>query len=384
MWKGLEAELEGRGYDCEFLTSGSHPDEAFLHKLILEHGFDSKKCVTNLNTSEGLVEKIGSYDAIVACRLHPSIIAYSLQVPTVGIVWNNKVTSFYENIGYPERVVTVDKISAKLIADRLELAMESGVRHDTKFLMSCYEHLFEGIKNILARESNAEAFSFDELVLRFPKYSGSDLAEKISWKIARTYNSYNKALTVSRDRAADIQARKIQYSELLKKYNDLSVKLNNVYELLRQATGFIPVDELGADIKNQKFPIYYNIGRKTRSLENNVASNYRKEMGQIVIRPNSLELIPVNNIIRNDGSATVHDNVFRVQGYRFCGWRLRVAVGEARFLLLENGEYVSKTEYNAKTHGACRIFAPGEKFPIQNLYGVANCVAEAVWAPADK
>jgi polysaccharide pyruvyl transferase WcaK-like protein len=58
--------------------------------------------------------------------LHANIISYALNVPSIGLVWNDKLTLFGEDIGYPERFFEYDKFNAKKIVDALVFAAEQG------------------------------------------------------------------------------------------------------------------------------------------------------------------------------------------------------------------------------------------------------------------
>ena len=150
LWVDLACRLEQEGYDYEFVTSGHFSDEAVLDYLIREFDIDAKKCIFNVNSPEKLVSQISSYDAVVSTRLHPSIVSYSLGVPSVGIEWNFKVPHFYDSIGYSKRVLTVEGISAEMIINNLKDCIDEGITRNEKFMMTVYNTLFEGIKNIVA------------------------------------------------------------------------------------------------------------------------------------------------------------------------------------------------------------------------------------------
>lgn len=135
--------------------------------------------------------------------------------------------------------------------------------------------------------------------------------------------------------------------------------------------------------KNQEFPLFYNIGKKAKSLTDNLSSQYNENMGKLFIRPNSLEFLPVDSKIKNDGSAKLHDNIFKINGFRFKGWRLRVKVENRNFLMLENGTFIDRNEYRKEKHGSCKIFHSGEPMPVINLNCIKNCVAEAQWDSLD-
>ncbi len=221
LWKDLAVTLESRGYDYEFLTSGHFGDEAFLYNLIQKYGIPVNKCVTNLNLPEALLEKLSSYDGVISCRLHPSIISFSLGIPSIGLEWNNKVGKFYENIGYPERVIQVADLNAENVADRLEQAMSEGIKKDTDYLLSVYTTLFAGIKNACYPDSDAVCYTYDELLLNLPPASATsknEASEKIKRKFRRTYLKYNEVsakLIQEKAKTAELNAQVMELLENL-------------------------------------------------------------------------------------------------------------------------------------------------------------------------
>ncbi|MDO5410025.1 MAG: polysaccharide pyruvyl transferase family protein [Lachnospiraceae bacterium] len=196
LWKSLAADLTEKGYNYEFLTSGHFGDEAFLDYLIREHGINIKKCVFNINSPEILIRKISSYDAVISCRLHPSIISFALDVPSVGIVWNSKVNGFYESIGYGDRIIDINGITSTKIIEKVESAIEQGINKDIDYLASVYNAMFYGFQKILRPEhSEFLPYSYEELLQNIPPYSGTtagEQGEKLKRKFRRIYSTYNE------------------------------------------------------------------------------------------------------------------------------------------------------------------------------------------------
>lgn len=360
LWRELADVFEKRGYDYEFLTSGHFYDETFLHRLTLEYGLKREKCVLYMNTPEDLIEKLSSYAGVVTCRLHPSIIAYSLKVPSVGLVWNNKVKGFYESIGYPERIISVENMEADFIADRLEEAINDGVQRDPDFLMSNYRYLFDAIKNTFCPSENMVPYSYPELISHLPQYTGSDLESKMANKFSRIYVGFNSN--------SDTKSRYIkQAKELKKKLEVLQDKYN---ELL--------VD------KKLQFKIFYNIGKVCNTVEDHLNANYNEKIGKVLVRTKSIELLPAQNIIENNGTYKCMDNIFSFKGLRFKGWRLRAMINDKQFLMLEDGTYVERKDYDLKKCGPFRLFKPHEGIPIIQLDKVNVIVFEAVWEKGEE
>lgn len=197
LWVSLADRLKQSGYDYEFLTSGHFADEAFIDYLIRECGISQNKCVFNMNSPEKLLEKISSCDAVVSCRLHPSIISYALDVPSLGLIWNPKVKGFYDSIGYGDRAIEVNReITADRILDKIKQIITEGIQKDEEFLTSVYRSLFFGVRNALHLTKSPDSpYSYGELFEKLPPYNivpAKEEEERLQRKFRRTYQMYNK------------------------------------------------------------------------------------------------------------------------------------------------------------------------------------------------
>ena len=193
-WSGLLKEFEKRGYDCEIITNGHFGDEAFMDRLVREYGVPGNKTIFNINKLEDMTEHLSTYDGIVSCRLHPSIVSYSMGIPSVGLLWNMKVQGFYDSIGYGNRVIPAEEITVEHVADELEKAMAEGVNHDREFQMTVYETLFEGIRDILGK-TDKKVYSYEELIKNIPPFKGTSENEaglKLERKMRRAYDGFNQ------------------------------------------------------------------------------------------------------------------------------------------------------------------------------------------------
>lgn len=75
------------------------------------------------SSPQSLVEIISSFDAIIATRLHSCIVAYSLNIPAIGLVWNDKLSFWGNNIGVPDNYITIENFTSPYIIDKLEKAV---------------------------------------------------------------------------------------------------------------------------------------------------------------------------------------------------------------------------------------------------------------------
>ncbi len=128
MYTGLIAELEKRGYEWQLFTNGLLGEYRFgirilkmLHKSVRRHiGF-------HILSARSLVKKISGFRAVIAARMHANIIATSLDIPSVGLVWNDKMNLFAQMIGCEHRYPDVERIKdASYVVDVMELAIKEG------------------------------------------------------------------------------------------------------------------------------------------------------------------------------------------------------------------------------------------------------------------
>ncbi len=359
-WKNLVKELESRNFDYELLTSGSHADELYLDKLTMEYGFKGAKCACGLNTSEELISRLDSYDGVISCRLHPSIISYSMNIPSVGLVWNKKVPLFYQSVGYGDRVLSVEEMLPKNIVDKLERAIADGVTHNTDFLMSVYKNLFECIKELFKPDSEEHAYDYPTLRDALSIYAGSDYPYRIKTKMARIYRTTNQFMKM-RDELKQI---KLQRQEFVKKYEALHQKVPNDTEIQE-------------DIRKQSFTLFYNIQKKEAGL--NPFEKADLSAGTVFERKNSYEYRIKSNIINNGKTVFLPVMAKPKIGYSFAGYRLRASLYGCNFVLLKNGKWIASEAYKKADNGDFALFQPGELIPIVDLNFISALIAVIVW-----
>ncbi|EJC6992313.1 polysaccharide pyruvyl transferase family protein [Vibrio parahaemolyticus] len=124
LYASLILELEAREQSYQLFTNGLKSDVDILEDL--ETYLGKQLNVIEPQTPRELVELISTFKCTIAARLHACIISYSLTVPVVGLVWNNKVKMFGECIGYPERFFSHQDFDANEIIDRLTLSVTEG------------------------------------------------------------------------------------------------------------------------------------------------------------------------------------------------------------------------------------------------------------------
>lgn len=131
MWKGIVGELTARGYRWKLFVNGLRSDYDFAIEVLEYMGLASQASqflAPRPITGSELAGTVASFAGVIACRMHANIIAYSLGVPSVGLVWNDKMVFWGERIGYPERFLSSGQFEPGLIVQRLADSIAQGVR----------------------------------------------------------------------------------------------------------------------------------------------------------------------------------------------------------------------------------------------------------------
>ncbi len=95
MWLGVLRRCQQEQIDVCLFTNGSTEDNQFLnviYKKAKEDNLDVKEIYKPTSPKE-LVEIISQMQTVVSYRLHANIISFALGIPTVGLIWDNKVRS---------------------------------------------------------------------------------------------------------------------------------------------------------------------------------------------------------------------------------------------------------------------------------------------------
>ena len=128
-WQNLVRELDRRGEKWQFFTNGDPVDVAYAREVLASmpecRGREAVLLHSRDTEPEGLVRTIAGYRSIISFRLHSHILATSLDVPSVAMVWDEKLPAFFKKIGHPERCFRVDS-GPVAVLDALKRAEREG------------------------------------------------------------------------------------------------------------------------------------------------------------------------------------------------------------------------------------------------------------------
>lgn len=345
LWLEIADELEKRGYEYEFVTSGHFLDEMELDHILRHYDVAGERCVFNMNDPEKLVRSIASYDAVISCRLHPGVIAYSLGVPSVGLLWNAKVSSFYDSIGCADRMLRIDDaLTAQKIVEKTEQAMAEGVPVDREYQMSVYRTLFYGMKNIICPDADDGPYDYAELMRSMKTFEGTSeqgREEKLRNKFRRIYRKCNMLYDEQRENRRTIRRMKAKYCG---------------------------------------FSVSYHSGRNAEQL----SWDYDETKGKMQRLNNGAIQYVLEEPVQNDGTCRLLKNGYQCPGYEFYGWKMRVRKDGLWYWYLEDGTLKEKTDYQKKRDGERYLLKDGSVLPHIPMDDAESVVLEALWRTEGK
>lgn len=112
-WTGVIRLLEKRKIHWKIFVNGDMSDVTFA-RHVLDHIPELTRPKEEYfapvpEKPEELVQVISSFKSLISFRLHSHIIASVLDIPTVAMVWDNKLRFYFEKIGHGERCMTIDR-----------------------------------------------------------------------------------------------------------------------------------------------------------------------------------------------------------------------------------------------------------------------------------
>lgn len=164
-WKNVALSLDEKNIPWKILTNGLADDEKFATEVLEYIGHGEK--LDAPHSSQELVQNIHSFSAVIACRMHANIISYALGIPSIGLVWNDKLRFWGEKIGYPERFIPADQLQAENVVEALLKARKEGCRkvdfgkkrplfHELRWFIKHYAY---------PREHKTESLNFKKYML---------------------------------------------------------------------------------------------------------------------------------------------------------------------------------------------------------------------------
>jgi len=123
MWKGVIQTLLAQGRNVTIFTNGAKEDQVYLEQVVLELGdfahHNNLQILERPITPDQLVSQIKGLEIIVGHRLHAHIVAFSHNIPGIGLEWDTKLRSFFRVAGIEEQMIAQTEINSSEILRKI-------------------------------------------------------------------------------------------------------------------------------------------------------------------------------------------------------------------------------------------------------------------------
>ena len=126
LYVNIVKELESRNESWMLFCNGFKPDYDFGLEVLRKLRKTKKKLVRRPKDYLSFVQDVSQFKGTIVARLHACITSYALDVPVVGLVWNDKVRFFGEDIGVAHRFFDPKDFDPKAIVDACLGAIDEG------------------------------------------------------------------------------------------------------------------------------------------------------------------------------------------------------------------------------------------------------------------
>ena len=201
---------------------------AYIAKRI---GIGSDKLISP-DSSRELVRTIAGFDAVLAIRMHAAIISYALDIPSMDLVWNEKIPYFYKNTGYPDRALELELCTPEVVLRMTqELLDDRGFKADEAYLMSLYAFLYRTLGGILKKPAD-HPYSFAEIshLMGMQESGVGDDVTDYRTKLSRGRYCYQALFDADMERRSQIRSLKKE----LKEANQRAKEYQEKYDGLAQ------------------------------------------------------------------------------------------------------------------------------------------------------
>lgn len=130
LWIETAAALIDQGHTVALFTNGAPEDQTLAEKVFAalpDRYRSSATLISRPRIPEELVRTISGFKAIIAQRLHAHVIAYSLGIPSVGLIWGSKMEEFAALTERRRFFLDIDQLTSAHLIQALAEALTHGV-----------------------------------------------------------------------------------------------------------------------------------------------------------------------------------------------------------------------------------------------------------------
>ena len=238
-----------------------------------------------------------------------------------------------------------------------------------------YTQVYDG--KIKTLESGNKEFSLSEL---YENDGNSYLMANLFSRYGYSPKGWKVRVRIDREWFWYLEDGTLKLKKEYKKGDDSPVRCFKENEVIP----YIPLNKISLIVAKavwkkgiEKYTIIYNSGKKS----NRIKCKYKENTGLIKKLPSKAIEYTVQVPVENNGETHFLYNIFKFVGggYQFCGWRIRVRIGERWFWYFEDGQLLLKENVSTKLYDDIKVFSENELIPYIPANHVRVVVAEAVW-----
>ena len=132
-WHGTIRALDRKNIKWKIFCNGAPHDYEFAKEILARMNYGpedlSELLIPAPRRPEELVETIAGLNGIISFRLHSHVLACALDVPSLAIIWDEKLKFFFDSLDLGQRVFPIDAEPDQLIT-ALKEALVSGYDRD--------------------------------------------------------------------------------------------------------------------------------------------------------------------------------------------------------------------------------------------------------------
>jgi polysaccharide pyruvyl transferase WcaK-like protein len=155
-YKNLITELQLKGQLFKLFSNGMSKDMQFGQRLVTDLNLPPATLLPAPATSKELISEILSFDIILAARMHAGIVSTALEVPTLGLIWSEKIDLFTRIAGIRENYFSEKELDPALIANRLATrsVTEPNYKKVNELKQKTAQYLYEFLDSIGGKVAN--------------------------------------------------------------------------------------------------------------------------------------------------------------------------------------------------------------------------------------
>jgi polysaccharide pyruvyl transferase WcaK-like protein len=131
-------------------------DMQFGQRLLTDLNLPSSALLPAPTTSKELISDILNFEIILAARMHAGIVSTALEVPTLGLIWSDKIELFTNIFGIRNDYFNEHELNPALIADRLAKRSVTKPDHKqvTELKQKTARYLYEFLDSVGGKVAN--------------------------------------------------------------------------------------------------------------------------------------------------------------------------------------------------------------------------------------